>query len=131
MSNELGSGHPRAAKYSVIVTVIESLVIGVVCAIVILITRDDFAVIFTESEEMRKAVADLAYLLGITMILNSLQPVISGVAVGGGWQAPVAYINLFCYYAFGLPLGFLLGYKTSLGVQVKPHSLRSNYFGLS
>ncbi|KAG7614624.1 Protein DETOXIFICATION 34 [Arabidopsis thaliana] len=117
VSNELGSGHPRAAKYSVIVTVIESLVIGVVCAIVILITRDDFAVVFTESEEMRKAVADLAYLLGITMILNSLQPVISGVAVGGGWQAPVAYINLFCYYAFGLPLGFLLGYKTSLGVK--------------
>ncbi|CAF2034400.1 hypothetical protein HID58_031473 [Brassica napus] len=118
VSNELGSGHPRAAKYSVIVTVIESLFIGVVCAIVILITRDDFAVIFTDSQEMRKAVADLAYLLGITMILNSLQPVISaGVAVGGGWQAPVAYINLICYYVFGLPLGFLLGYKTRLGVQ--------------
>ncbi|CAA7017348.1 unnamed protein product [Microthlaspi erraticum] len=117
VSNELGSGHPRAAKYSVIVTVIESLIIGVVCAIIILITKDEFAVIFTESEEMRKAVSDLAYLLGITMILNSLQPVISGVAVGGGWQASVAYINLFCYYVMGLPLGFFLGYKTSLGVQ--------------
>ncbi|KAJ4876746.1 MATE efflux family protein [Raphanus sativus] len=117
VSNELGSGHPRAAKYSVIVAVIESLIIGVVCAIVILITRDDFAVIFTDSQEMRKAVADLAYLLGITMILNSLQPVISGVAVGGGWQAPVAYVNLICYYVFGLPLGFFLGYKTRLGVQ--------------
>lgn len=43
----------------------------------------------------------------------------AGVAVGGGWQAPVAYINLICYYVFGLPLGFLLGYKTRLGVQVK------------
>ncbi|CAN8308950.1 unnamed protein product [Cochlearia groenlandica] len=117
VSNELGSGHPRAAKYSVMVTVIESLLIGVVCAIIILITKDEFAVIFTDSEEMRKAVSDLAYLLGITMILNSLQPVISGVAVGGGWQASVAYINLFCYYVIGLPLGFLLGYKTSLGVQ--------------
>jgi MATE family multidrug resistance protein len=28
---------------------------------------------------MRKAVANLAYLLGITMILNSIQPVISGI----------------------------------------------------
>lgn len=43
----------------------------------------------------------------------------SGVAVGGGWQALVAYINLFCYYVVGLPFGFLLGYKTSLGVEVK------------
>ncbi|KAL0289719.1 UNVERIFIED_CONTAM: protein DETOXIFICATION 34 [Sesamum radiatum] len=43
-------------------------------------------------------------LLGITMVLNSVQPVISGVAVGVGWQAPVAYINLGSYNIFGLPL---------------------------
>lgn len=45
----------------------------------------------------------------------------TGVAVGGGWQAMVAYINLFCYYVIGLPLGFLLGYKTSLRVEVNYH----------
>ncbi|RZB93882.1 Protein DETOXIFICATION 34 isoform B [Glycine soja] len=117
VSNELGSGHPRAAKYSVIVTIIESLVIGLICAAIILITKDHFAIIFTESKEMIKAVSKLAGLLGLTMILNSVQPVISGVAVGGGWQALVAYINLFCYYIMGLPLGFLLGYK--LGYRVE------------
>lgn len=47
---------------------------------------------------------------------------IVGVAVGGGWQALVAYINLFCYYMVGLPLGFLLGYKTKLHVKVKNRS---------
>jgi len=51
------------------------------------------------------------------MVLNSVQPVISGVAIGGGWQALVAYINLGCYYAFGLPLGFCLGYLLRLGAQ--------------
>uniref|UniRef100_A0A6N2L7S8 Protein DETOXIFICATION n=2 Tax=Salix TaxID=40685 RepID=A0A6N2L7S8_SALVM len=117
VSNELGSGHPRAAKYCVIVTCVESLLIGILCALIILATKNQFAVIFTASKEMRKAVAKLAYLLGITMILNSIQPVISGVAVGGGWQALVAYINLFCYYVVGLPLGFLLGYKTNLHVK--------------
>lgn len=30
----------------------------------------------------------------------------------------VAYINLGSYYAFGLPLGYLLGYTKNLGVQV-------------
>ncbi|CAK9328834.1 unnamed protein product [Citrullus colocynthis] len=117
VSNELGSGHPRAAKYSVIVTIIESLCIGLLFAALILATKDYFAVIFTESKEMQEAVSRLAFLLGITMVLNSVQPVISGVAVGGGWQALVAYINLFCYYVVGLPFGFLLGYKTSLGVE--------------
>ncbi|KAF7153558.1 hypothetical protein RHSIM_Rhsim01G0148000 [Rhododendron simsii] len=115
VSNELGSRHPRAAKYSVFVTVAESLLIGIFCSVAIMTSRNHFAIIFTDSKEMQKAVAHLAYLLAITMVLNSVQPVISGVAVGGGWQALVAYINLFCYYIVGLPLGFLLGYKTSLG----------------
>ncbi|XP_022737509.1 protein DETOXIFICATION 35-like [Durio zibethinus] len=116
VSNELGLGHPRAAKYSVYVTVLQSLFIGLFCMVVLVITRDHFAVIFTSSEEMQRAVAHLAYLLGVTMVLNSVQPVISGVAVGGGWQTLVAYINLGCYYVFGLPLGYLLGYKADLGV---------------
>ncbi|XP_058741939.1 protein DETOXIFICATION 34-like [Vicia villosa] len=117
VSNELGSGHPRAAKYSVVVTTIEALMIGLVSAIIVIITKDRFAVIFTDSKEMQEAVSKLASLLGVTMILNSVQPVLSGVAVGGGWQALVAYINLFCYYIVGLPLGFLLGYKA--GYRVK------------
>ncbi|XP_031275746.1 protein DETOXIFICATION 34-like [Pistacia vera] len=117
VSNELGSGHPRAAKYSVVVTVLQSLLVGIIAATIIMATRHQFSIIFTDSQQMQKAVSNLAYLLGITMVLNSVQPVISGVAVGGGWQALVAYINLFCYYVVGLPLGFLLGYKMEYGVQ--------------
>lgn len=78
VSNELGLGRPVAAKYSVIVTIVESLIIGLLFAAIILITKDHFAVIFTASKEMIKAVSKLANLLGITMILNSVQPVISG-----------------------------------------------------
>ncbi|GFY90262.1 MATE efflux family protein [Actinidia rufa] len=78
VSNELGSKNPRAAKYSVFVTVAESLLIGIFCMCVIMSTRNHFAVIFTDSKEMQKAVAHLAYLLAITMVLNSVQPVISG-----------------------------------------------------
>ncbi|PQQ20626.1 transparent testa 12 [Prunus yedoensis var. nudiflora] len=117
VSNELGLGRPRAAKYAVCVTVLQSLLIGIVCMIVILITKDYFSVIFTSNAELQQAVAKLAFLLGITMVLNSVQPVISGVAIGGGWQGLVAYINLGCYYVFGLPLGFLLGYKANWGVK--------------
>ncbi|KAL4595082.1 hypothetical protein ACB092_12G066400 [Castanea dentata] len=116
VSNELGLGHPRTAKYSVYVIVFQSLLIGIFFMAVILITKDYFAVIFTSSTELQEAVSHLAFLLGVTMVLNSVQPVISGVAVGGGWQALVAYINLGSYYIFGLPFGYLLGYKANLGV---------------
>ncbi|CAA0831004.1 detoxifying efflux carrier 35 [Striga hermonthica] len=69
------------------------------------------------SKNLQRAVANLSSLLGITMLLNSIQTVISGVAIGGGWQGLVAYINLGCYYAFGLPLGYFLGYVARFGVK--------------
>ncbi|KAK6135246.1 hypothetical protein DH2020_031018 [Rehmannia glutinosa] len=129
VSNELGLGHPRTAKYSVYVTLFQSLLIGILCMIAILATRNHFAIIFTNSENMQRAVAHLSGLLGITMLLNSVQTVISGVAIGGGWQALVAYINLACYYIFGLPLGYLLGYAANFGVVVAQTTERMRKWG--
>ncbi|XP_020179793.1 protein DETOXIFICATION 34 [Aegilops tauschii subsp. strangulata] len=116
VSNELGSGRPRAAKHAVMVVVGESLLIGLLCMALVLIFRDSFSVIYTTDSELQHAVSRIAGLLGLTMVLNSVQPVLSGVAIGGGWQGLVAYINLGCYYIFGLPLGYLLGYKFNYGV---------------
>lgn len=117
VSNELGLGRPRAAKYAVAVTIFQSLLIGLLCMVVVMLTKDYFSILFTSSKDLQQAVSRLAFLLGITMVLNSVQPVISGVAIGGGWQALVAYINLGCYYIFGLPLGYLLGFYANLGVK--------------
>ena len=33
----------------------------------------------------------------------------TGVAIGAGWQGIVAYVNIACYYVFGIPLGLILG----------------------
>jgi len=46
---------------------------------IILATRDYYAIIFTNSEVLHKAVAKLGYLLAVTMVLNSVQPVVSGM----------------------------------------------------
>jgi MATE family multidrug resistance protein len=42
----------------------------------------------------------------------------AGVAVGCGWQAFVAYVNIACYYGVGVPLGLLLGFYFKLGAKV-------------
>ncbi|XP_057425108.1 protein DETOXIFICATION 35-like [Lotus japonicus] len=117
VSNELGLRRPRTAKFCVYVTIIQSLLIGIFFMGVILVTKDYLGLVFTNSKPLLEAVSELGNLLAVTMILNSVQPVISGVAVGGGWQALVAYINLGCYYLFGLPLGYVLGYTANLGVK--------------
>uniref|UniRef100_A0A803LMB2 Protein DETOXIFICATION n=1 Tax=Chenopodium quinoa TaxID=63459 RepID=A0A803LMB2_CHEQI len=119
----------RPTKFSVYVAVFQSLIIGLLCMVLILVTKDYFAVIYTDSKELQQSVSKLAWFLGVTMVLNSVQPVISGVAVGLGWQATVANINLACYYAFGIPLGYILGYVANFGVMVEETSSRMQKWG--
>ncbi|KAL3845202.1 hypothetical protein ACJIZ3_002605 [Penstemon smallii] len=115
VSNELGAGNPVAAKFSVVVVSITTMLIAVVCMVIVLATRDIFPYLFTNSEAVAKETTRLSILLAFTVLLNGLQPVLSGVAVGAGWQAIVAYVNIGCYYIVGLPLGIILGFVFDFG----------------
>uniref|UniRef100_A0A0E0GPX0 Protein DETOXIFICATION n=1 Tax=Oryza nivara TaxID=4536 RepID=A0A0E0GPX0_ORYNI len=117
VSNELGAGNPKAAYFSVWVVTISCAIISAILAVVILCLRNYISYLFTEGEVVSNAVADLCPLLAITLILNGIQPVLSGVAVGCGWQQFVAYVNIGCYYIVGVPLGVLLGFVFKLGVK--------------
>ncbi|KAL9355746.1 hypothetical protein Peur_053716 [Populus x canadensis] len=117
VSNELGAGHPKSASFSVVVVTLCSFIISVIAAIIVMIFRDSISYIFTEGEVVAKAASDLSPFLAATLILNGIQPVLSGVAVGCGWQAFVAYVNVGCYYLLGIPLGVLLGFKFDLGAK--------------
>ncbi|CAL1410966.1 unnamed protein product [Linum trigynum] len=117
VSNELGAGKARAAKVSVVVVSATSMAIGVVCMIVVFAARGSFPELFTSSAAVAEETRRLAGLLAFTVLLNSLQPVLSGVAIGAGWQSLVAYINIGCYYIVGLPAGILLGFTFGFGVE--------------
>ncbi|KAJ9670196.1 hypothetical protein PVL29_026626 [Vitis rotundifolia] len=116
VANELGAGNGKGAKFATIVAVATSIVIGLFFWLLIIIFHNDLALIFSSSEPVLKAVNKLSILLAFTVLLNSVQPVLSGVAVGSGWQSYVAYINLGCYYLIGVPLGFLMGWGFHQGV---------------
>ncbi|KAM0021742.1 putative multi antimicrobial extrusion protein [Helianthus debilis subsp. tardiflorus] len=117
VGNELGAGNPKAAAFSVLTVTTVSFLIALVEAVIVLSARDVISYAFTGGEIVANAVSDLCPLLAITIVLNGIQPVLSGVAVGCGWQAYVAYVNVGCYYIVGIPLGFLLGFHFNLGVK--------------
>ncbi|XVF15264.1 hypothetical protein REPUB_Repub09cG0136100 [Reevesia pubescens] len=116
VANELGAGNGKGAKFATTVSVVTSVIIGIFFWMLIMIFHDNFALIFSTSEPVLKAVSKLSLLLAFTILLNSVQPILSGVAVGSGWQSYVAYINLGCYYLIGVPLGFLMGWGFHFGV---------------
>ncbi|XP_030463279.2 protein DETOXIFICATION 27-like [Syzygium oleosum] len=116
VANELGAGNGKAAKFATEVSVMTSVVIGLVFWPLIMFSDDKLALIFTTSKPVLEEVNRLSVLLAFTILLNSVQPVLSGVAIGSGWQSYVAYINLGCYYLVGVPLGFLMGWGFHQGV---------------
>ncbi|KAL6646039.1 hypothetical protein ACP70R_017647 [Stipagrostis hirtigluma subsp. patula] len=116
VANELGAGSGKGARFAIVVSVTTSVVIGLVFWCLILYFNDKIALLFTSSEVVLGAVHNLSVLLAFTVLLNSVQPVLSGVAVGSGWQALVAYVNIGSYYLVGVPLGVILGWPLRFGV---------------
>uniref|UniRef100_M8BI26 Protein DETOXIFICATION n=1 Tax=Aegilops tauschii TaxID=37682 RepID=M8BI26_AEGTA len=82
--------------------------------LVTLLARKQLPRLFTDEGRVVKEAARLGYLLAATIGLNSIQPVLSGVAIGAGWQSLVAWVNIGCYYLIGLPLAAVFGFKLKL-----------------
>ncbi|CAI9787120.1 unnamed protein product [Fraxinus pennsylvanica] len=118
VSNDLGAGHPMVTKFSVIVVTVTSILVSIVFTIIMLIFGVGLGKVFTSDSQVIEAWSSLAPLVAISLFLSGTQMVLSGVAIGSGWQAAVAYVNLVTYYIIGLPIGRILGFKTSLGAAV-------------
>lgn len=79
VSNELGRGDAEAAKFSIKVITSTSICLGVLAWILFLVFERKLAYLFTSDEEVAESVLDLSALLGISVFLNSIQPVLSGM----------------------------------------------------
>uniref|UniRef100_A0A0D6R944 Protein DETOXIFICATION n=1 Tax=Araucaria cunninghamii TaxID=56994 RepID=A0A0D6R944_ARACU len=115
VGNELGARRPRTAKFSVVVVVSTCLIISLILAGAVMALKTVLSEAFTSTTEVIKAVSAMTPLLALSVLLNGVQPVLSGVAIGCGWQAVVAYVNLATYYIIGLPIGIVLGFKEDMG----------------
>jgi len=78
VANELGAGNGKGARFATIVSITLSLMIGLFFTVIIVIFHDQIGSIFSSSEAILNAVDNLSVLLAFTVLLNSVQPVLSG-----------------------------------------------------
>ncbi|XP_024021593.1 protein DETOXIFICATION 14-like isoform X2 [Morus notabilis] len=114
VSNSLGAGNPRAARFSVGVVIFLVALEAVIVSSILFISRNSFGYIFSDESEVVNYVSNMAPLVCISVILDSLPGVLSGIARGCGWQDLGAIVNLGAYYFFGLPVGALLAFWLDL-----------------
>ena len=78
VSNEIGKGNAKAAKFSIIVILCTSISIGVIFWALFLAFGNKISYWFTSDEEVAEAVSSLSTLLAFSVLLNSVQPVLTG-----------------------------------------------------
>lgn len=101
VSNELGAGNPKSAAFSVVVVTSVSFIISVIIAVIILALRHVISYAFTEGEVVANAVSELCPLLGITLVLNGVQPVLSGThlpSLFSKFSFTLKYLNLLATF---------------------------------
>ncbi|KAJ6730303.1 PROTEIN DETOXIFICATION [Salix viminalis] len=106
VSNELGAGNGKGAKFATIVSVVQSSIVGLIFCLLIMLLHNKIALIVTSSSSVIHEVDSLAFLLAITILLNSVQPVLSGVAVGSrmassGWVFKLGVKGIWSGMIFG------------------------------
>ncbi|XVF31725.1 hypothetical protein REPUB_Repub17cG0017000 [Reevesia pubescens] len=108
VSNELGAGNPQTARVAVNVVMILGVMEAVIVSITLLCCRYVFGYVFSNEKEVIDYVGEMIPLISLSIIVDSLLAVLSGVARGTGWQHIGAYVNLGAYYLVGIPISALL-----------------------
>lgn len=78
VSNELGAGHPRTAKLALAVAVMNSFMIGVAISAILIAARNGYPSLFSSDASVQAAVKVLTPLLAVCIVINNVQPVLSG-----------------------------------------------------
>ncbi|KAM6567225.1 hypothetical protein CsatA_026353 [Cannabis sativa] len=114
VSNELGAGKPEAARLAVWAAMFIAATEAVTVSISLFLCRSFVGYAFTNEKQVVSYIAIMAPLICLSVFMDSLQAVLSGVARGSGWQRMGAYINLGAFYVAGLPMGIVLGFVVHL-----------------
>ncbi|XP_043695206.1 protein DETOXIFICATION 16-like isoform X2 [Telopea speciosissima] len=119
VSNELGAGHPQAARLAVLVVLVMAITEGILVGMVLILLRRVWGFAYSNEEEVAKYVANMMPVLALSNFLDGMQCVLSGTARGCGWQKIGAFINLGAYYLVGIPSAILLAFVLHIGGKAK------------
>ncbi|XP_042504059.1 protein DETOXIFICATION 14-like [Macadamia integrifolia] len=111
VSNELGAGNPRGARMAVCAVMLIAVTETLIVSSILFSCRHILGYAFSNEKEVIEYVKEMVPLICISVIMDSLQGVLSGVARGSGWQHLGAYVNLGAFYLVGIPIAAILAFR--------------------
>ncbi|KAK7269827.1 hypothetical protein RIF29_22584 [Crotalaria pallida] len=114
VSNELGAGNPHVARVAVLAALSLAVMEACVVSGTLFAFRKVYGFVFSNDKEVIDYVTLMAPLLCISVILDGIQGVVTGIARGCGWQHLGVYVNLGAFYLCGIPVAAALAFWVRL-----------------
>jgi multidrug resistance protein, MATE family len=107
------------AKNAVSVTMKLSVFLAVSFVLLLASGHRLWAGLFSGSATIVSEFAAITPLMMVSIVLDSAQGVLSGVARGCGWQHLAAATNLVAFYFVGMPLAIFFAFKLKFYTKVR------------
>ncbi|KAK3133961.1 hypothetical protein QOZ80_6AG0543300 [Eleusine coracana subsp. coracana] len=114
VSNELGAGHPQAAKLATRVVLFIALSTGLLIASAMILLRSFWGYMYSNEPQVVTYIAKMIPVLAISFFTDGLHSSLSGVLTGCGEQKIGARVNLGAFYLAGIPMAVLLAFVIHL-----------------
>lgn len=79
VSNELGGGHPHAARLAVYVTFVMTVAVGAAMGLITILVRKVWGCLYSNEEEVVKYITTMMPVLAISNFMDGIQCVLSGL----------------------------------------------------
>ncbi|KAM1517489.1 hypothetical protein ACFX1Z_020576 [Malus domestica] len=114
VSNELGAGNPQGARIATFAAMFLAVLNASIIITILFACRKAFGYTFSNEKEVIDYITTMVPLLCLSVILDSMYGVLSGVVRGTGWQHIGAWVNLGAFYLCGIPVAIALAFWLQL-----------------
>ena len=117
VGNELGAGNPLAAARAALVSTLATLFLSSAAASAVFGARAAWARLFTSDARVLEAAALVLPWTAAAIVGDGVNGALGGCVRGAGRQESAALLNVFFYWALGIPASALLAFKFNQGVR--------------
>lgn len=110
VANLIGAMQPKSAQSAIIISLDAACVIGILSTILLATLRNHIPKLFTHDPDVILLVSRILPICAAYQLFESLAAICNGVLRGLGQQKVGAWIGIFCWYGFALPIGLGTGF---------------------
>jgi len=117
VGNALGAGDTHRAKIASYLAIALGVFLSLLNMMFILSYRSTLPSFFTTDEDLIGKARDLLLVVALFQLPDAVNGINQGIFRAIGKQSLAAKLNAIAYYAVGIPLGYLLGFRLGWGVE--------------